>query len=44
MKKNMAMNVTEDHLKNLERKDEIARSHIHTLCEAKLNAHSVCIM
>lgn len=29
---------------NLERKGEVARSHIHTLCEAKLKAHSVCIM
>lgn len=41
--KNVAVNVTDNQLKNLERKDEVDRSHIHTLGEAKLNAHSVCI-
>lgn len=44
MKKNVAMNVTDNQLKNPERKVEVDRSHIHTLCEAKLNAHSVFIM
>lgn len=37
--KNMAMNVTDNQLKNLERKDEVDRSHIYALCEAKLIAH-----
>lgn len=38
------MNVIDNQLKNLGRKDEVDKSHIHTLSETKLNGHSVVII